>query len=334
MAGNSNRQLYFDFLRGFAIIMVVGIHTIKTNGLGFETVEDICTVLLRLILNCAVPLFLAISGYFVGKKDISFGRKHLEFLKHQIPKVYIPCLIFSIPYLLMALYSDFSLHGVLKRLAFFFACGFSIYYFIALIIQYYALLPLLTKCHRGGVIMAATISFASILIVTYVMKVLGIHPPLLLYAGPFPLWILFFVMGIYFSRTDRNFSILPPVLLTLSGFVFQILEYMFWWNRGQMALGIKISSFVFSAGVIWLLFSRKVENRYSENRIFNAVNWIGGISFGIYLTHCYWIIMVRKIYPDFNWIVEWTFVLCLTILMIWIVKKLLPGFSKRYLGFR
>lgn len=166
------------------------------------------------------------------------------------------------------------------------------------------------------------------------MKVLGIHPPLLLYAGPFPLWILFFVMGIYFSRSDRNFSILPPVLLTLSGFVFQILEYMFWRNRGEMALGIKISSFVFSAGVIWLLFSRKVENRYSENRIFNAVNWIGGISFGIYLTHCYWIIMVRKIYPDFNWIVEWTFVLCLTILMIWIVKKLLPGFSKRYLGFR
>lgn len=150
MTNNPAYQPYFDFLRGFAIIMVVGIHTIKTDGLGFETLEDIATVLLRLVLNCAVPLFLAISGYFVGKKDITFGRRHFDFLKYQIPKIYIPCLVFSVPYLFLALYSDFSLHGTLKYLTVFFACGFSVYYFIALIIQYYALLPLMTKCHMGG----------------------------------------------------------------------------------------------------------------------------------------------------------------------------------------
>ena len=49
------RIAYFDFLRGLAIMMVVGIHT-YTLG------ED--STVVRQILNTAVPLFIAISGYF------------------------------------------------------------------------------------------------------------------------------------------------------------------------------------------------------------------------------------------------------------------------------
>ena len=147
---NSSRNTYFDFLRGFAIIMVVGIHTIVNYSPGFETFEDICTILVRSILNCAVPLFLAISGFFIAKKNVSSSKEHLAFLKRQIPKVYIPCLIFSVPYFVLSIYS--GREGVLRPLVSLFACGFSIYYFIALIIQYYALLPLFIKFNnsRGG----------------------------------------------------------------------------------------------------------------------------------------------------------------------------------------
>lgn len=332
MSGKGIRQPYFDFLRGLAIIMVVGIHTIRTGNLGFETAEDICTVLLRLILNCAVPLFLAISGYFIGGKEMKFGKRHTEFLKRQVPKVYIPCLVFSVPYLVMALYT--GTHGILKSLAVYFACGFSIYYFIALIIQYYLLLPVLSKCNKWGGATCAAVSIASILTISYIMKVLGISLPLLMYAGPFPVWIMFFVMGVYFSRHPRNHGIVFPVLLTVVGFILQVTEYAFWLQRGQMALGIKLSSFIFSAGVIWLVFSRKLENRYTGNYISRSINWIGGISFGIYLVHCYWIMAIRKLIPDPGWIAEWAMVLGLTILTIWISKSLLPGISRRWLGFR
>lgn len=120
----SARNPYYDFLRGFAIIMVVGIHTVVNYSPGFETVEEICTVLMRSILNCAVPLFLAISGYFIASKRISFGKEHLYFLKKQIPKVYISCLIFSIPYLAMSIAT--GTNSILKNLTIFFACGFSV----------------------------------------------------------------------------------------------------------------------------------------------------------------------------------------------------------------
>ena len=55
------RLSYFDFLRGIAILMVISIHTFD-NGM---VLPD---VILRNIMNCAVPIFLAISGYFLGKK--------------------------------------------------------------------------------------------------------------------------------------------------------------------------------------------------------------------------------------------------------------------------
>lgn len=329
----SERNFYFDFLRGFAIVMVVGIHSMTNTHPDFGAVEGFCTILLRLTLNCAVPLFLAISGYFIASKKISTKEEHLAFLKRQIPKVYVPCLIFSLPYLALSIYTREN--NLLTSLSYYFLCGFSVYYFIALIVQYYLLIPILTRINKwGGVIFCAVISILSIIFVTYLQKVEGYSLPLLIYAGPFPLWILFFFMGIYFASSDRNYSLTWPILLTVFGFCFQVVEYIYWFDKGQNALGIKLSSFIFSAGIIWLLFSRKIENRYIDNLFFNAMSWIGGISFGIYLLHCYIIIAVSRLLPSINWIENWTIVLSLTILVIWCVKSIIPNFSKKYLGFR
>lgn len=74
----TNRNLYFDFLRGVAIIMVIGIHcyTIDNN------------ILFRQVLNAAVPLFIAVSGFFLSQKVIKDrdqyvvfgGNKYLKFM--------------------------------------------------------------------------------------------------------------------------------------------------------------------------------------------------------------------------------------------------------------
>lgn len=328
-----SRNPYFDFLRGFAIIMVVGIHTIVDNSPGFESFEDFCTILVRSILNCAVPLFLAISGFFIAKKKISSTKEHLVFLRKQIPKVYVPCLIFSVPYFILSIYSGSE--GILRPFANLFACGFSVYYFIALIIQYYMLLPLFIKINKiGGVILTILISTMSILTLTYIMKVQGVNLPLLIYAGPFPLWMVFFFMGVYFSNRNRDYGVLLPIMVTVVGLVLQLVEYGYWHDMGKDALGIKLSSFIFSAGVVWLLFSKKMETRYSNNRIMGCVNWIGGISFGIYLLHCYLIMVSDRLFPGIGWVEKWILVLSVTILLIWIARSLFPKFSVKYLGFR
>ena len=91
--------------------------------------------------------------------------------------------------------------SVVTDAAKFFLCGFSVYYFVALIIQYYVLSPVLIGLNklRGGVFLTAVISAVSIMAVTCMMSFRGYNLPLLVYAGGFPLWIIFFFMGIRFQ---------------------------------------------------------------------------------------------------------------------------------------
>ena len=114
----TNRNLYFDFLRGVAIIMVIGIHcyTIDNN------------ILFRQVLNAAVPLFIAVSGFFLSQKVIKDRDQYVVFWRKQIPKVYVPTLFWSLPLLILAVYRGV---GIGKSIVNFFSCGFSIYYFIA-----------------------------------------------------------------------------------------------------------------------------------------------------------------------------------------------------------
>lgn len=127
------RDPYFDIIRGIAIIFVIGIHT-------FPAVPSIAEITLRQVIQCAVPLFIAISGYFIGKKSLSAKKTYLSFLKKQLPRVYFPMLLWSLPWLALAV------HGgghPLKNIAFTLIGGMSIFYFIPLIMQYYMLTPVM-----------------------------------------------------------------------------------------------------------------------------------------------------------------------------------------------
>lgn len=132
---NKERIKYFDFLRGLAIMMVVAIHTYSSD-------KGNAALALRQVFNCAVPLFLAISGFFLASKDLSNKNDYFAFLKHQIPKVYIPVLIWSLPLFIIGIING---RGFLVSCLLLISCGFSIYYFVALIMQCYVILPFLQK---------------------------------------------------------------------------------------------------------------------------------------------------------------------------------------------
>lgn len=139
------RNKYYDFLRGIAIIMVIGIHTFI--GGNFETTFGIINTIIRNIFNCAVPIFLAISGYFLYNKKLETIKECTCFWKKQIPKIYIPCLLYSLWYFLISIKGG---ENPIIAIILLFTCGFSVYYFIALITQYYLLLPVLRNINMGG----------------------------------------------------------------------------------------------------------------------------------------------------------------------------------------
>lgn len=322
------RNLYFDALRGIAILMVVAIHTFIACE--FDDYQSICAISMREIFNVAVPLFLAISGFFIGRKKFESNYQIITFWKKQIPKVYIPTLFWSAPYLTLAVYHQQSL---LKNILVFLLCGYSIYYFIALIIQCYLLLPFLQKkmlnYAMGGVILSLSLICVAVISYTSITRF-----PLIVFAGPVIVWLIFFWIGVFLSRSERNYKIGWIFVGVLISFALMLIETKFRHEATGGGYGIKPSSFIFSFLMILLLLSKRMEQKYVKDNIINKVlTVVGDYSFPIYLIHCFVITIVFHFVTISNWIVRWTIVVAITMLFICLVRKVLPNKCLKIIGF-
>ena len=322
------RNLYFDTLRGIAILMVVAIHTFIACE--FDNFQSICAISMREIFNLAVPLFLAISGFFIGRKKFESNYQIITFWKKQIPKVYIPTLFWSIPYLTLALYHQQSL---LKNILVFLLCGYSIYYFIALIIQCYLLLPFIQKkmlnYAMGGVILSLSLICVAVISYTSITRF-----PLIVFAGPVIVWLIFFWIGVFLSRSERNYKIGWIFVGVLISFALMLIETKLRHEATGGGYGIKPSSFIFSFLMILLLLSKRMEQKYVKDNIINKVlTVVGDYSFPIYLIHCFVITIVFHFVTISNWIVRWTIVVAITMLFICLVRKVLPNKCLKIIGF-
>lgn len=319
---SKSRNTYFDFLRGVAIIMVIAIHT-------YHKGED--NIALRQIFNAAVPLFIAISGFFLSKKQIEQKSHYVQFLKRQIPKVYIPTIVWSLPLFAVSVKSgEIVLDNVIRL----FICGFSIYYFVAFIIQCYILLPLLKfiemKFYKGGVILSCSISIIWIGLYVLYKGYDGMPLPTIAYAGPFPCWIGFFTLGIALGmNSTRDYSFTWPLTLLLIGFLITIFTSSYF----HVGDGQKPSSFIYSIGLVLVLFNSRVEGVLrSKNILYRFVLRIGEISFPIYLMHMY---IVRFVMPHIdisNWLFRALFVLVTNTALIFTLKWMLPSRAHKYIG--
>ena len=199
--------------------MVLGIHTYSFSDGNPQTLWGCIGIVIRQVLNCAVPLFLAISSFFLSKKDLNDRGNRITFWHHQIPKVYFPALFWGIPWFVLACIKGggISFNDVLLWIT----CGFSVLYYVALIIQYYLLIPWLQKLPtRFLVVSSAVVSLISILLVTYLRSYRDVSIPIILYAGICPLWIVFYALGIALSRGKREYRLWPLIILLVISLVF------------------------------------------------------------------------------------------------------------------
>lgn len=326
------RNNYFDFLRGIAILMVIAIHTAPL--LNFDSWSGWVDISVRQVFNCAVPLFLAISGFFLGGKNLDDKNSCLKFWKHQIPKVYIPVLVWSLPYLLLSLYSCSS--SVLNLIICYLICGYSVYYFILVIIQMYLLLPILQKIQNPKklLVVSCLLSFASVIFLTYLLQIKNLSVSLVGYAGHAILWGVFFVLGSFLRHIRRDYSCKGIFIFCLMFWIVQIIEAHYLYGFSKGGFGIKLSSFIFSVIVIILLFSNRIEKHYNENNLLVfIIRKIGNYSFGIYLIHCFVILFFGKINLTLSWPLQWFIVSIISVGFVGVSRNLLPVKINRILGF-
>ena len=245
------------------------------------------------MINIAVPLFLAISGYFFASKKTDNKKvSYLGTLFKQIKRVYIPYVVWSCIFILfMFLISGhFSLKSSLYKLLSFQTSV--TYYYVALIIQLYIIGPLLLKYHLKAVfIISCIISLALAIYFNYYTYNSGHSLPLIVYAGNALTWLMFFVLGIIIQRSQFKIN---TRLLLIGAFIFlllSILETYGWMEVGvsvqYAASAVKFSSFLYSACIIMLLLQFK--------RNWKLFSRLGQYSYGIYLMHLIILTIISKI---------------------------------------
>ena len=110
------------------------------------------------------------------------------------------------------------------------------------------------------------------------------------------------------------------MVISILGFILSVIESDYLLDHYGKGVGIKPSSYIYSAGMIFLMFSNKVENLIRRTgAIYRFIIWIGSLSFGIYLVHCYFISFFVKRLPIDSWLLQWAIVLFLTVVFILIL---------------
>src|SRR5574344_345231 len=287
---------YFDFLRGIAIIMVIAIHTIN-SVYAYENI-NIIAVVLRQIMNCAVPIFCVSGAYFLIDKNIT-KENYLDFLRKHILRVYLPVLFCSLPYFTFDIYKN---QNIIKAILKFFTCSYSVYYFAAVIIQVYILLPLFLKIKIfQNVWLGLFLTLAWVSLYIYIVMP-NYNVPLILYGGPIICFIVYFSLGSSIKKYKVQIKNSALYLIILVALVLSVFESYVIINRTKTlsGIGLKSTSVLFSVAVCFLLYKNGTSERYKENIFTSFISILGKFSYGIYLTHLYIFTVLKKILFRFN----------------------------------
>lgn len=330
----TKRDTYFDFLRGIAIMLVVANHT-KVHS-DIHTLLGVINAAMTCIVSPAVPIFLAISGYFLSRKVMESRSDYFRFLRKQLPTVYLPCLFWSVFHFILYVHGG---NPPIKGVILFFACGMCFaYYFITGIMQCYVLLPFVRRIGRTGVFVLLLIALAWIGCYTYLFVAQGHDLPLLVRAAPFPNLLVWFALGCYLGQGCRtNYRTWPIAIATVIALMCSGGEsYYLYSLTGHPNQDWKATAYIFDFFTILLVFSRPVRSLYRENRLTRLIARLGVASFAVYLTHILVMIPVFKMLPfvSGNWTSQWAVALLASWIFVEVLKKLVPMKYWRYLGLR
>lgn len=285
-------------------------------------------MVVRELCSIAVPLFLAISGYFISNKDINDKRTYLSFLRKQIPRVYIPCLLWSLPVTAIGVYSGLDLFTSLMKCI---LCSALVpYYFVLLIIQMYVLHPIIVRYARYGMYETIVVMF-NLVAVAYLTYFGNPELPTAARVGPFIYWIMFYYLGAkLYNSTESKDSLKYLIPLSMFLFIAQFFETYY------VGPGIKVTTWLWCYVAIRILFNKSIQRKISNTwpLLIKTLAELGRYSFGVYLAHIYIIIVANKLGLYFPWGISILLVCSLTFAIVRVADYLLPSKIVKYIGLK
>ncbi len=298
----SDRQIELDVIKAVAIIAVVLVHTISLsysyfprNGLGWSSL-----LILDQLTRFCVPVFVALSGYGLGIKNMDMGRDYRQFFRRRVVKL-LPWYLFwsGVIYFYIRLGDEWNHveHFSLWKIIFMGKADYHLY-FVPMIVSLYLMFPMLAFLIKKfgwriilffGLLQAVLYGITS-LEAEKIIKLgfsWGDQQQYLFFGS----WIFYFALGIYLNFLPGVISKKNSVVkvFALSSLVLGLIFILADTFRlvGDNADIIAATRFtripvlVFATGfILSSLVWRKFWLRFPQMFV-----WIGERSFIIYLSH-------------------------------------------------
>ena len=273
-----------QLLRGIAIIAVVTIHTVQIGDI---------SVIIRPFINFAVAMFIFLSGYLtkIENENLTIG----IFNKKRIFRVMIPYIIWSIIYTIA--YSNYKKFFV--KILTGTSCG--IYYYILVYIQLVLITLFVIKLVKSKYKNIGFIITPIFILIYYlIVIILKREIPFPINANNFIIWFIYYYIGIILGNNQIGVKNIKniKIIVTIS-LILQIFEGILWNKLGYYGMAttqLKFTSMISNVLILFLTFfwlsnGKEIEEKSWKNYLIE----IGGMSFGIYLSH----ILILDIFNKF-----------------------------------
>lgn len=281
------RNLYFDFIKGLAILGVVTIHMVGNR------LNDFGLLVVRNLACSAVFVFFILSGYFTNREKLAANS--WKYIGARVSRLWMTYLFWTAVVVLM-----FSSGDILHPLKFvgediLLGLGVGIGYYIVALTQLLLLLPIIVrqieKYPRLTLGLCAVTNLLSVAFATYLCvgkkTLLGYNTPV-----PMPFvfcgcWVWAFALGVYMKIKKRKYrpNHLWWWLLPMFGLVLG--EWWLWHGYVERVsfAQFRISVIIFNTVLSVLILSMQKMTFGKFSGIVKFISVIGSASFLIYLTH-------------------------------------------------
>ncbi|MDY9926371.1 acyltransferase [Methanosarcina sp.] len=335
MSQQKNRIEEIDYLRGFAILAVIAIHT---SG-NFTKISNInllliINVIIDVFSHFAVPLFIFISGFVLSLNyNIPLSKK--LFYKKRAKSILPQYIIFSALYIVLnvvlsAINDGLTLPSITEIIFYLLTASSSYHlWYIALITQFYILYPYITKKYNEFADNNRTFYFISIILIiqqiwiiakatteTYLNSIAYFNSIVyfnaiihILLTRVFLSHVLYFVLGIYICQNYKSvkakilktkyWAILIVLIITL---ILSIL-----WVKGIIEYGnyekvpkeyfivLDLIGSLYFPFIFLMLLVISYSFSNKKSKYSNLILLLGKYSFGIYLIHVFYIQIMVEI---------------------------------------
>jgi surface polysaccharide O-acyltransferase-like enzyme len=289
MENKKTHIIYLDIIRSIAIIFVIMLHSSDDIG-AVQNGTYWVSYAYRGILDCAVPLFVMISGALLLGK-VSPIR---DFVKRRFSRILLPFIFWSIVlYLIYGFLDEINLYPIHQYTGRFFNFLMEnkihgVYWYIYMLVGLYLIAPLLQRAFsvankNGCIVLYCIVLWIAFQLIKFYYPLFEIVSR---YTCSADIYIGYFIMGHYIFEYGNQIKY---------GRIIAIIGIVFFYSLAFLALPglIRIPTDLFLSICLFLFFStiKEVKNK----TVLLIVGTVSRYSYAIYLTHVLFISAFVKI---------------------------------------